>query len=309
MWLFTSLRGKSSIIHIFTSNMAIIENNELKITIAEKGAELQSIFSKKNNLGYMWDGDPAFWAKHSPVLFPIIGTLKNNIYFYNDKPYQLSRHGFAREEVFTGEQRGPHEINFLLKGNAGSLKVFPFEFELNIDYLVKDACLTVMYRVINRSATDMYFSIGGHPAFKVPLVDGTTYDDYYLAFNKKENLPRWPISKDGLIEKQPMPFLNDTNILPLKKDLFFQDALVFKHPSSSMVSLKSSKTKHGLDFDFSGFPYLGIWAAKNADFVCIEPWCGIADSVDTDQQITHKEGINKLASGNIFERSWSVTII
>ena len=98
----------------------------------------------------------------------------------------------------------------------------------------------------------------------------------------------------------------DTTILPLNKELFSKDALVFKNPSSSVVSIKSKKTEHGLDFDFSGFPYLGLWAAKGADFVCIEPWCGIADSVNANQQLTEKEGINKLAAGNDWQRSWTV---
>jgi galactose mutarotase-like enzyme len=151
----------------------------------------------------------------------------------------------------------------------------------------------------------MYFSVGGHPAFKVPLVYGTTYTDYYLEFNNDKSLPRWPISAAGLIENKSLPVLSGTSILPLTKELFFKDALVFKHPASSVVSLRSAKTNHGLDFNISAFPYLGIWAAKNADFVCIEPWCGIADSVDADQQLIHKEGINKLNAGEIFERSWN----
>ena len=150
----------------------------------------------------------------------------------------------------------------------------------------------------------MYFSIGGHPAFNVPLVEGTEYTDYYLEFNKDEILPRWPISSEGLIEKIPEPFLQSGNILSLNKELFYKDALVFKNPASSMIFLLSNKTNHGLHFNFSGFPYLGIWAAKNADFVCIEPWCGIADSVHSDQQIINKEGINKLSAGEIFERKW-----
>ncbi|HEX4374182.1 MAG TPA: aldose 1-epimerase family protein [Puia sp.] len=284
--------------------MFTIENNLLKVSINAKGAELQSIFHKTHQLEYMWSGDPAFWAKKSPILFPIVGTLKNDEYFYNNRYYKLGRHGFARDMEFEPKNQTANSISFLLISNETTLQHFPFQFELIIKYSIEKDNLTVMYILKNISEGDMYFSIGAHPAFKVPLVDGTEYADHYLQFNKDETLPRWPISPDGLIEKTPEPFLQDQNVLPLRKELFYKDALVFKHPVSSTVSLLSNKTDHGLHFNFSGFPYLGIWAAKNADFVCIEPWCGIADSVDSDQQITNKEGIIKLNAGEIFERKW-----
>ncbi|MBS1935365.1 MAG: aldose 1-epimerase family protein [Bacteroidetes bacterium] len=287
--------------------MYSIENEQLSISVSTKGAELQSIFHKKFKLEYMWDGDPAFWGKKSPVLFPIVGTLKGDTYFIDKKAYHLTRHGFAREMEFEVKGHTADSITFFIKSNFSTLKQFPFEFEFSIRYKLSGNNLTVTYIVKNTSDSYCYFSVGGHPAFKAPLVEGTSYDDYYLEFNEDETLSRWPISKEGLIEKTPEPFLTSSPVLPLRKELFYKDALVFKYPTSSIVSLKSDKTEHGLDFDFDGFPFLGIWAAKNADFVCIEPWCGIADSVDTDQQFTHKEGINKLKSKEVFERSWSVT--
>jgi galactose mutarotase-like enzyme len=284
--------------------MFTIENDLLKVNINAKGAELQSIFHKTHRLEYMWSGDPAFWAKKSPILFPIVGTLKNDEYFYNDKSYKLGRHGFARDMEFEIENQSADSISFSLRSNETTWQHFPFQFELVIKYSIEKDKLTVRYIVKNISEGDMYFSIGGHPAFNVPLVEGTEYTDYYLEFNKDEILPRWPISSEGLIEKIPEPFLQSGNILSLNKELFYKDALVFKNPASSMIFLLSNKTNHGLHFNFSGFPYLGIWAAKNADFVCIEPWCGIADSVHSDQQIINKEGINKLSAGEIFERKW-----
>jgi galactose mutarotase-like enzyme len=153
----------------------------------------------------------------------------------------------------------------------------------------------------------MYFSVGGHPAFRVPLEASARYEDYYLEFDAVENAGRWAVSRDGLIEITEAPLMSGTNTLPLTKELFFQDALVFKQLTSSKVSLKSHTTPHGLDFDFSGFPYLGIWAAKNADFVCIEPWCGIADPVNSNQQLKDKEGINQLEPGLSFSRTWKTS--
>lgn len=287
--------------------MVSIENEKLRVIINPKGAELQSIFNKEFETEYMWSGDAVFWGKKSPVLFPIVGTLKNDTYFYKEKLYKLSRHGFARDMEFEIADLQKQSASFFIKDNETTLKNFPFEFEFIIKYAIDNNKLTVTYAVKNIGKEEMYFSVGGHPAFKVPIADGTVYADYYLEFNKDISLSRWPISADGLIQNKSEPLLSGTNMLPLRKELFLKDALVFKHPGSSVISLKSDKTNHGFDFDMSGFPYLGIWAAKNADFVCIEPWCGIADSVDTDQQLINKEGINKLNATEIFEKSWSAT--
>lgn len=288
--------------------MITIENKMLKVAVNELGAELNSIYHKINHLEYMWSGDPAFWAKKSPVLFPIVGSLKGNRYYYKEQPYEMGRHGFARDSLFTVQQHSDSEISFLLGSNAQTLQHFPFDFQFLISYRLFHNSLGVSYQVTNESKELMYFSVGGHPAFKLPLAGSTVYEDYFLEFNAVENTGRWPISKDGLIENKEVPLLINTNRLPLSKDLFIQDALVLKHVSSNTVTLKSNKTVHGLDFNFTGFPYLGIWAAKNADFICIEPWCGIADSVNSDQQLTEKEGINKLEAGMIFNKTWTVTL-
>jgi galactose mutarotase-like enzyme len=286
--------------------MVTIENDILKIDLISKGAELQSIFHKIHNLAYMWGGDPVYWSKRSPVLFPIVGTLKNDTFFYEDRDYHLGRHGFARDLDFEIEKKSHSEVIFLLKNSAQTLAHFPFEFELRIKYAVEKNNLIVEYMVKNPSEKVIYFSMGGHPAFKVPLMPDTVYSDYYLQFNQHETFARWPIAPEGLIEQKPVNIAVDSDILPLTHELFYKDALVFKDLKSAKVSLRSKKTDHGLDFDISEFPYLGIWAAKNADFVCIEPWCGIADSTESNQQIEDKEGINRLVPDAVFARSWTV---
>ncbi len=283
-----------------------IQNDHLSITVKTKGAELISLYNKKQQLEYMWSGDPAFWGKHSPVLFPIIGTLKNNTYYYNNNAYHLGRHGFARDMDFTVAEQTTSSLGFSLLSNADTLQKFPFEFAFDIIYLLQQDRLTVEYRVKNTGNGDMYFSVGGHPAFRVPVAEATGYDDYYLEFNKSENAGRWLISPEGLIETQAEPFLSDTRKLPLRKELFYRDAIVFKNLRSDAVRLLSLKHDKGFEFNFPGFPYLGIWAAKDAAFVCIEPWCGIADPVNSSQQLNEKEGINRLAPGSVFERSWSL---
>jgi galactose mutarotase-like enzyme len=289
--------------------MFFLENQQLKISIHPKGAELQGLWSKRHQLEYMWSGDPAFWGKHSPLLFPIVGTLKDNTYYYQGKSYSLSRHGFARDREFGVESHTADAITFLLQSDDATRASYPFDFELRIIYRLLPEGLSTTYEVKNPGKETLYFSVGGHPAFKVPLAPDTAYQDYYLAFDQKETAPRWPISGDGLIESQPQALLQDTAVLPLTKDLFARDALVFKHLASSGVTLRSAKTERGLRMDFPGFPFLGIWAAPKADFVCIEPWCGIADSVDSDQQYVDKEGINRLEAGGVFERTWTLTLL
>ena len=285
--------------------MYIIENNLLRISVDAKGAELTSIYHKPLQIEYMWNGDPAYWSKHSPILFPVVGGLKTNTYFFDNRPYQLPRHGFAREKKFIVAKQSAKSISFSLRDDEETQLVYPFRFELTIKYTLDDNELAVSYQVKNNGNEDMFFSIGGHPAFKVPLLDGTTYEDYYLEFNLQETSGRWPVSPDGLIETEASPFFHNDSRIHLKKSLFQQDALVFKDLRSDRVSLKCTEHKHGLDFTFKGFPYMGIWAAKNADFVCIEPWCGIADSVYADQQLKNKEGINRLGKGELFEREWN----
>lgn len=283
-----------------------LENEKLRIKIDPKGAELKSIVRKDLNLEYMWSGDPAFWAKTSPVLFPIVGTLKENTHYYKGQAYHLSRHGFARDQVFAVTQQGNESITLSIQSNEDTLAVYPFMFTFSIIYTLNGDELSVAYQVRNDGEEPMFFSVGGHPAFKVPLVEGTRYEDYRLVFEKEENAGRWPISKDGLIEKTPGPLLQQSRVLPLSKELFSKDALVLKHLQSQWVELSSERTPHGLRFSIAGFPFLGLWAAPGADFVCIEPWCGIADSVDSNQQLPDKEGILQLFPKEEFRRSWNV---
>ena len=206
------------------------------------------------------------------------------------------------------EKHNENSATFLLTHDENTRKIYPFKFEFRLIYALENNTLNVTYSVKNIGENKMYFSVGGHPAFSVPLAKNTTYHDYYLEFNKTETFKRWGLTTEGLIKTQPFDFLIDTNKLPLTKTLFYDDAIVFKNLESTSITLKSDKTNHQLKFDFEGFPYLGIWAAKDADFVCLEPWCGIADSENHTQELTEKEGIICLDLGENFERTWRVEI-
>jgi galactose mutarotase-like enzyme len=248
------------------ARMYYIENEFLEVGIDAKGAELAILYHKDHDLEYMWGADPEFWGKSSPVLFPIVGGLKDNSYTFEGKTYHLPRHGFARDRLFEVEDHWDDGISFLLRSDENTLKVYPFEFEFRVVYELYANLLSVTYHITNFGEDDMYFSVGGHPAFAVPLEEGLTYNDYYLEFDEDETLKRWPLSEQGLILEEPEAIFEkaliedelieiETKLLPLTKELFHQDALVFKQLNSSTVTLKSEKSEHSLRFDFQDFRF------------------------------------------------------
>lgn len=284
--------------------MITISNNELSAKISEKGAELQSL--QYNGLEYLWQAHAA-WAKHSPILFPIVGELKDGKYIFENKEYKMPRHGFARDKVFKAFQTSGASAIFTLACDESSLAIYPFHFIFKVEYKLEAAKLLCAYIVENADTKIMYFSVGGHPAFNVPLQSSLHYADYLLKFNNDSVLNRY-LLHNGLTGNDTEILLLNDNELQLQPSLFYADAIVLKHIGSSQVQLLTSKDVHGLKFTFDGFPYFGIWAAKDAPFVCLEPWCGIADHIHHDYQLINKEGINQLAVGESWQRTWKVEV-
>ena len=284
-----------------------LESDTLRVQIISRGAELQSVFHKDQQREYLWQGDPAFWAKRSPVLFPIVGTLKNNQFTYREQVYTLNRHGFARDLDFTVAEQSTGKIVFALTDSDSTRASFPFSFRFEVEYVLSGKTLAVTYRVVNTSLHDTcWFSVGAHPAFNVPLTQDTEYGDYYLEFEKPETAGRWLIVDGGLLARETEPLLDNERRLRLSRELFARDAVVLKGLKSESVRLGTDKSNLGFEFTYTGFPFMGIWAAPGADFVCIEPWCGIADSIDSSGKIEEKEGIEQLPAGGRFNRTWSI---
>lgn len=284
-------------------------NSELEIAVRQPGGELASIKSLKSGIEYMWGCDPAIWKSTAPVLFPIVGELKDKSYLWKGEKYSLNRHGFVRENPqleLTGITADT--LTFGMATTRETLKVYPFDFEFSIHFLLEGTKIRVIHQVTNTGDEPLYFSVGGHPAFKCPIHPEEAYDDYYLEFETEENSSTWLLHEDGTILNQTAPVFHDTNILPLSHELFSKDALVFKDLKSRKITLKSRKSKEALSVSFNDFPYLGIWAKTNGDFVCIEPWLGIADRHDTDQRFENKEGILQLAAGGLFEAEYVVEV-
>lgn len=289
-------------------NNIILENETLKISINIKGAELQSLYNKATHIEYLWKGDDNFWAKHSPVLFPIVGGLKNNEYQYENKKYQLNRHGFARDNNFEIEKISDSKAIFTLKSNETTLKNYPFNFVFSIEYSIENNKIDCKYIVENTGQKTMYFSVGGHPAFNIPLTSNTNFEDWFLEFNTTETCGIYPLTTEGLLQEKAIPYFKNQDKLLLTKQLFYGDALVFKELASTAISIKSNKVNNGLTMQFNNFPYYGIWSAKDANFVCLEPWCGIADTENFRGNIEEKEGIISLVANNVFENTWSVKL-
>jgi len=286
--------------------MITLHHEHLIVQVSPQGAELQSIKHIGTGIEYLWQGDAAYWSKRSPVLFPIVGTLRNDTYEHEGKAYQLGRHGFARDMPFEAVQHNETSASFILRSSEATRERYPFDFVFQVHYKLQNGTLHVGYEVENTGQEPMLFSAGGHPAFNVPLVPGTQYHDHVLEFDQPETAGRW-LLQQGLIDAGTTPLLEQTQSLPLSPALFYQDAVVLKQLQSKRVTLKSNQHPHGLHFGFEGFPFLGIWASKDAPFVCIEPWCGIADSVLHNGQLNEKEGIETLAPQGNWQRTWTVT--
>lgn len=285
--------------------MIFLENEHIKASFAKRGAELQSILNTKNNINYLWNGNPAYWGKFSPVLFPVVGALKDNTYYYENKEYKLSRHGFARDYEFQSKQPDNEEVIFTLSHNEETLKVYPFQFILQLRYKLSESGLSCTYEVSNPDHQPLLFSIGAHPAFNVPFRSGLKYTDYFLEFNKDNFLSYHKIDNDLIANETVEIELKDKK-LSLRHELFYEDALVFKSLKSDCISIRSDKSPHGLHFRFKDFPFFGIWAAKDADFLCLEPWCGIADGLNHTQKLEEKDGIIRLAPNETWKRTWEI---
>jgi galactose mutarotase-like enzyme len=283
------------------SNPICLENEFLKVSLHAIGAELQSVFNKASNLEYMWQAEPTVWARHSPVLFPIVGRLKDDTYNYNGKEYKMGQHGFARNKAFQVIAQTPTMVSFQLSEDEETLAIYPFKFSLTLSYILNEQELTLQYEVKNTDTQSIYFSIGAHPGFRLPLFDNEQYEDYFISFNQAEKAESYLID-GGLISNQTKAVFINPNQLNLNKEIFLQDALVFKNLHANTLTLRSKNHAHGLSLAANHFPFYGIWAQKNADFVCLEPWCGIADPVSGQSSITQKEGINCLAESENFVR-------
>ena len=284
-----------------------LENDILRITVDDHGAELRSITEKLDGTEYLWNGDPTWWKYTSPVLFPIVGKLVNGKYRVNGKEYELPGHGFARTSEFLCTRKSADELIFVLEWGEGTTQVYPFHFRLEIAYILRMNKIKVMWTVKNLDTEPMYFSIGAHPALRCPILPDEDFSDCFLKFNVAEKSERILLTSDGPLSHQRVPLL-DGKELPLEYGLFKDDALVFDDLKSDEVSICSRKSKKSITVRAKGFPFWGIWTKPGAPFLCIEPWHGHADYEDFTGDISEKDGIRKLRGRESFDAGYSFLI-
>ena len=282
---------------------------ECRATFSAQGAELTSLIGTASGLEYLWSGDPAVWGRHAPVLFPVVGRLPADTYYYQGREYRLSQHGFARDQEFAVVRQSATELVFRLPADEHTLASFPFAFELTITYTLRGSQLAVRWDVRNPAPDQpLLFSIGAHPAVRCPLLPGEVFEDYYFEFDHPVALKRHLLA-GGLLTGQTAPVPTTGRELPLSYELFADDALVFKHYDFTRITLRSRKSARFVRFRFDGFPYLGLWTkGPGANFVCVEPWHGVASPAAPPGELADKEGILTLAPGQVFSAEYSMEI-
>lgn len=284
-----------------------LENQLLSVTVSSLGAELTDIVEKSTGLSFMWNAGDA-WKRHAPILFPIVGGLKNKSYILDGKKYHMGQHGFARDTEFQLYEKTDDSITFLLESSDETKTMFPCDFKLYLSFTLKDRTVTAGYRVENPSDSELLFQIGGHPAFTCPLTDDSQ-TSCFLKFDENTPLTYNLLSDDGLCLSEEHILETQDSLVPVTEDFFDNDALIFYNDRCRSIGLCGSDHKEYLRVTFDA-PVYGIWSAKgkHAPFICIEPWYGRCDDDDFSGTWQERKFMNRLSSGEIFEKNYTIEI-
>ncbi len=286
-----------------------LENAQMRISVDTLGAELKSLKNVATGREYMWDAKPEFWKRTSPVLFPIVGSLNNGCYRHGGKEYPMSQHGFARDMEFALLRQAEDELVFVLKSDKETREKYPFDFELEIGYRIEENNLAVSWKVINCGSREMFFSIGGHPAFLCPLQDGDAQTDCQILFDTRDTIISGVIGSHGALSPRKKAYALNDGYLRITENLFDDDALIVEENQAHAVSLCDKEGKPYLTVRFDA-PLFGLWspAKKNAPFVCIEPWYGRCDRENFTGDLSEREWGNKLQPAEPFYAEYTVSI-
>jgi galactose mutarotase-like enzyme len=290
--------------------MHTLENEILTVKVKEHGAELCSIV--KGDTEYLWQADPAFWGRHSPVLFPIVGSVWNGRYHVGDKEFALGQHGFARDMDFEKVNGSDSEVRYRLVSSDETAARYPWQFVLEIAYRLHGNKIDVIWEVSNPSDEEMYFQIGAHPAFNYPDYDPVKDERGYISFDVKDNLQCIRIQEKGCVNADvtyPLEIPQD-GLLPLAKDTFDTiDTIMLQDRQIGRVTLHRNDRSPWLSLSFDA-PVVGIWSppGKNAPFICLEPWYGRCDRAGYEGDFTDKDWMNRLAPGERFSSVYTIEI-
>ena len=290
--------------------MRSLSNQYLTIRVADHGAELSGIVANATGKEYLWQADPAFWKRHSPVLFPIVGSVWEGKYRQDGATYSLSQHGFARDRDFTLVHESENELRFALESDERTREVYPFDFRLEIGYRLEGNRIEVIWRVVNTGDRTVYFQIGAHPAFYYPNYDLATEERGYFAFDVKSGLVYRALAEKGCVgdEIRPVP-LDAEGLLPLNVHTFDIDTFILENSQVRRVDLLDVEKRPYLSLSFTA-PLVGLWSppTKNAPFVCIEPWYGRCDRVNYSGEYKDRDWVNRLEPGEVFDASYTIEI-
>ena len=279
--------------------MVEIKSENAIAIISELGAEIQSV--KINDAEYIWHGDPKFWSGRAPLLFPICGGLIDNKTMIYGKEYKIPKHGFAQNKLFKVENIDDSSVTFLLTEDSETLEIYPFHFELRVNYKLTRNRLDVTYNVTNKEKDTMYYSIGSHEAYACP--EG--FEKYDIVFPVNETLNALNVTGSQLDHKGTC-VLKDGKTLPLYNEYFTYDALVFEKFNSKSATLRNRTDGREVTVEFPDATMLLIWTKPNATFVCIEPWCGAPDYVDSTNDFSQKIGIKSISPQSIDTTTHSI---
>lgn len=286
-----------------------LENEFLCVEIAEKGAEVTRIYDKTEDNEILWEGNPVYWKRHSPVLFPNVGKTYKNRVLINGTQYPTSQHGFARDNEFTCIEAANEKASFMFRSSEETKEVYPFDFELHINYKLNKKELTVEWQVKNCGDETMYFTIGGHPAFRFAKPEETKAD-YVLKVPGKEKLEYVLIDIScgcaNVDEVHTLQLSEET--YPLSDELFAKDALVVDNGQIEEAWLCHKDGTPYVGVRSAGFPNYGIWSVEGAPFVCLEPWMGRCDNVGFNAELSEKPNVNKVEVGEKFIKDYTIVV-
>jgi galactose mutarotase-like enzyme len=286
---------------------AYLSNAHLNVCIAEMGAEIKSIRERSTGIEYIWKGDPTWWSGSAPILFPIIGGLRNGTYLFKGKTYSMPSHGIVRKKEWALVSSDTARATFRTQSSDETKAMYPFDFVLKAHYGLVENSLLVTYEVVNSGKDTMYFSIGSHPAFSMPFAGGHL-EHYYYHFSRSENIERHFFG-DGMCLNETAPVFDNSRQIFITRELFSRGAVILKHPASKVFELRNSHSGKLVRVVTQGVPYLGLWGPSGGPFACIEPWLGVPDPEDTNGELTTKEGIMPLNGGSTFTTEFRIEIV
>ena len=287
-----------------------LENDRLRITVDDHGAELCSIFDKDNKREILWQADPVFWKRHAPVLFPNVGRHYKDCWRLNGDCYDSRQHGFARDMDFSCTAKTTDSVTHLLTSTDKTRESYPFDFTFSVTHTLAGHDILIRWNIQNTGSQRMYFTIGGHPAFNVPVLEGTEQTDYYLTFEDQTSIPYllldpvWGTAQTGTQYRLDP----DCGKLRIHPHMFDKDALIFSDGVIQKAGIAFPDGTPYLELTCKGFPNFGIWSVPGAPFICLEPWMGRCDDCGFEGDVSDKPGINQVDPGNTFTSTYSIRI-